>query len=461
MAQQKSSKGKRKRSSKRWSVTALPEHLQQVNLNAAGVDIGSDRHFAAVPVGRDKVSVREFGAFTADLLEVVAWFKQCGITTVAMESTGVYWIPLYDILEQHGFEVKLVDARQARNLPGRKSDVMDCQWLQQLHTYGLLRGAYRPHEQVCVVRGYVRQREMLVQTCSMHIQHMQKALQQMNLLLHNVVSDLTGVTGMKIIKAIIEGERDAKKLAQHRDRRCAHSATTIAKSLVGNFREEHLFALGQAVSLYETYQEKIAECEAALLKYLAARPSLTEAEPPAGDKPLRKRNYVRAGVDVRSELYRQAGVDLFQLPALGADHLLTLAGEVGFDMTPWPNQKHFTSWLALCSGTKKSNGKVLSRRTKRSANRAAHAFRMAAASLSRSKTALGAFYRRIRARVGAPQAVTATARKLAELYYTMLKHGAEYVEQGQEAYEMKFQERRLQSIQKQALKLGYQLTPAT
>jgi transposase len=458
MAQQKrSSKG----SNKRWSVRELPEHLEQVNLNAAGIDIGSDRHFAAVPVGRDTVSVREFGAFTGDLLELVAWLKQCRITTVALESTGVYWIPLYEILEQHGLEVKLVDARQAKNLPGRKSDVLDCQWLQKLHTYGLLAGAFRPPEQVCVVRGYVRQREMLVQSSSMTIQHMQKALQQMNLLLHNVVSDITGVTGLKILKAIIAGERDAKKLAHHRDRRCAHSAATIAKSLVGNYREEHLFALRQAVSLYETYQEKIAECEAALVKYLEGLPSHTAEEPPTGDRPVRKRDRLRAGVDVRSQLYRQAGVDLFRLPALGADHLLMLAGEVGFDMTPWPSQKHFTSWLALCPGTKKSNGKVLSRRTKRSANRAAHTFRLAAATLARSKTALGAFYRRIRARVGAPQAVTATARKLAELYYSLLKHGEEYVEYGQEAYEQKYRERRLQNIQKQALELGYHLTLAT
>ena len=450
----------RRKQPKKFQVTDLPEHLQQINLNAAGIDVGSDRHVVAVPAGRDEVSVREFGAFTTDLHALADWLTKCGITTVAMESTGVYWIPLFELLEQRGFEVKLVDARQVKNVSGRKSDVLDCQWLQQLHTYGLLSGAFRPTDQVCVLRGYMRQREMLVQASSMHIQHMQKALQQMNLLLHNVVSDITGLTGMKIIKAIIAGERDPKILARHRHERCQSSATTIAKSLVGNYREEHLFALTQAVSLYETYQTKIGECEAAIAGYLSSQSKCTDEEPPPGDKSTRNRDRLRGGVDVRSQLYRMTGVDLFNLPGLGADTLLTLAGEVGFDMTPWRSEKHFTSWLALCPGTKKSNGKVLSRKTKRSANRAAAAFRIAAASLTRSKTALGAFYRRIRVRVGPAEAITATARKLAVLYYSLLKHGSAYVEIGQTVYEQKYQQRRLHSIQKQALAMGYQLIPA-
>src|SRR6266542_1319216 len=251
------SKHKSKAKRKSFQVPKLPAQLQHMNLNAAGIDIGSEQHLVAVPEGRDPVSVREFGTFTTDLEALAAWLTKCGITTVAMESTGVYWIPLFLILEQRGFEVKLVDARQVKNVSGRKSDVLDCQWLQQLHTYGLLAGAFRPTDQICVLRGYMRQREMLVQASSMHIQHMQKALQQMNLLLHNVVSDITGLTGMKIIKAIIAGQRDAKVLAKHRTYRCQSSAATIAKSLVGNYREEHLFALSQAVSLYETYQAKI------------------------------------------------------------------------------------------------------------------------------------------------------------------------------------------------------------
>src|SRR5437016_5126766 len=306
----------RKKRSQKFQVTDLPPHLQHVNLNAAGIDIGSDQHWVAVPEGRDNVSVREFAAFTTDLLALADWLAQCGITTVAMEATGVYWIPLFELLERRGFEVKLVDARRVKNVPGRKSDVLDCQWLQQLHTYGLLAGAFRPADQHCILRGYMRQREMLVQASSMHIQHMQKALQQMNLLLHNVVSDITGVTGMKILKAIIAGERNPEALAKHRDARCRHSAATIAKSLVGNYREEHLFALTQAVSLYETYQAKIADCEAAIGRYLGSQPNRTDQEPPPEDKSVRNRDRLRGGVDVRSQLYKMTGADLFSLPGL-------------------------------------------------------------------------------------------------------------------------------------------------
>jgi transposase len=449
----------RKKRSKKFQVTDLPRHLQHVNLNAAGIDIGSDRHWVAVPEGRDRISVREFGAFTTDLEALADWLAQCGITTVAMESTGVYWIPLFEILERRGFEVKLVDARRVKNVPGRKSDVLDCQWLQQLHTYGLLAGAFRPADQHCILRGYMRQREMLVQASSMHIQHMQKALQQMNLLLHNVVSDITGVTGMKILKAIVAGERDPKTLAKHRDVRCLNSAATIAKSLVGNYREEHLFALTQAVELYETYQAKIEDCEAAIVRHLSTQSNCTDDSPPSSKKRNQTKNYVRANVDMRAQLFKLTGVDLFSISGLGADTLLTLAGEVGFDMTPWKSEKHFTSWLALCPGTRKSGGKTISRKTRRSSNRAAAAFRIAASTLLRSKTALGAFYRRIRTRVGAPEAVTATARKIAVLYYSLLKNGTSYVETGQAAYEQKYQQRRLKGMQKQALAMGYQLVP--
>ena len=283
----------------------LPAQLQHINLNAAGIDIGSERHMVAVPEGRDEVSVREFGTFTADLEALAAWLKKCGVTTVAMESTGVYWIPLFEVLERHGFEVKLVDARHVNNVSGRKTDVLDCQWIQQLHTYGLLAGAFRPPDEVCVLRSYLRQREMLTQTASMHIQHMQKALQQMNLLLHNVVSDITGVTGMKIIKAILAGERDPRVLARNRDERCKHSSATIAKSLVGNYREEHLFALRQAVDLYETYQAKIADCDEAIIKQLERQPDISDDGPPSADKHTKARDRVRSGVDVRELCIRK------------------------------------------------------------------------------------------------------------------------------------------------------------
>ncbi len=441
------------------SISNLPPHLQHINVNAAGIDIGSDRHLVAVPPGRDAVSVRQFGAFTADLHAIADWLEQCGVTTVAMESTGVYWIPLYEILEQRGFEVYLVDARRVKNVPGRKSDVLDCQWLQELHTYGLLEKAFRPAEEICVLRGYLRQKEMLVQTAAMHIQHMQKALQQMNLLLHNVVSDITGATGLRILRAIIAGERDPQVLAKERDPHCRNSGATIAKSLVGNYRPEHLFALRQAVELYDIYQTKIADCEAAIVTYLEQRNHRTEDEPPPPSKPIPARDRLRGGTDVQAQLYKMTGVDLFAIPGLAADTLLTLASEVGLDLSPWQSEKHFTSWLALCPGTKKSGRRVLSRKTRPSTNRAAQAFRMAAATQARAQTALGAFYRRIRARSGGREAITATAHKIARIFYAMLKNGTAFVEIGQAAYEQQFKERRLRSLTQQATALGYQLTP--
>lgn len=303
----------RMKKSKHFKVADLPTELRQINLDAAGIDVGSERHLVAVPVGRDEVAVREFQAFTTDLIALADWLKKCRITTIAMESTGVYWIPLFEILEQRGFTVKLVDARKTKNVSGRKSDVLDCQWLQTLHTYGLLEGAFRPVDEVCVLRGYIRQKEMLVQAASMHIQHMQKALQQMNLLLHNVVSDITGFTGMSIIKAIIAGERDPKVLAKHRDHRCRNSVRVIAKSLVGNYREEHLFALTQAVELYETYQAKINDCEQAIARFLGTWTMQTEDEPPPSPKSIPAVRRIRANIDLRSRLFKLTGVDLFSI----------------------------------------------------------------------------------------------------------------------------------------------------
>jgi transposase len=457
MSQQRSQKKRRRK----FKVQSLSQQLRHINVNAAGIDIGAEQHMVAVPEGRDQVAVREFGAFTSDLVALADWLAQCGVTTVAMESTGVYWIPLFELLERRGFEVKLVDARHVKNVSGRKSDVLDCQWLQQLHTYGLLAGAFRPPDEICVLRSYLRQKEMLTQTSSQHIQHMQKALQQMNLLLHNVVSDITGVTGMKIIKAIIAGERDPQVLASNRHELCHNSSETIAQSLVGNYREEHLFALRQAVELYETYQDKIADCEKEILAQLNSYPNTTDDQPPPPAKKINASARIRSGADVRQLLFQKSGVDLFAIPGLGADTLLTVTSEVGFDLTPWKTVKHFTSWLNLCPGTRISGGKVLSKKVKRKANRAAQAFRIAAATLGRSQTALGAFYRRIKARHGGQHAVTATAHKIARIYYTMLTAGTEYVAQGLQAYEQKYQERRVAHLERQAKALGMQLVPCT
>ena len=331
-------KGKKTRRARR-KLTSLPENLRSINLDAAGIDIGSEEHWVAVPEGRDERSVLRFGAFTEDLERLVDWLEKCEVTTVAMESTGVYWIPLYEVLERRGFEVHLVDARHVKNVPGRKTDVLDCQWLQQLHTFGLLKGAFRPADEISVLRSYVRQKEMLTQAASMHIQHMQKALQQMNVLLHNVVSDITGLTGMRIIKAIVAGERDSKKLASYRHENCHNTEETIAKSLKGNYREEHVFALKQAVELYDFYEGKIDECDTAIVGVLGRQPDVTDEELPPDGKNVRSRDRVRSGLDLRDKLFKMCGVDLFNVPGLAAEVLLVLASEVGFDMSPWRTEK--------------------------------------------------------------------------------------------------------------------------
>jgi transposase len=419
----------------------LPKHLEHLNEYAAGIDIGSKSHFVAVPEGVDQNPVREFSTFTGDLEELARWLISCGITTVAMESTGVYWIPVFEILESHGLEVKLVNARHVKNVPGRKSDVLDCQWLQQLHTYGLLRGAFRPVDQVCTLRAYVRQRSTLVRSAASYIQRMQKALTQMNLLLHNVVTDITGATGMRIIKAILDGKRDPDTLAAMRDVRCKQSAATIARSLKGNYRPEHLFSLRQAVELYEIYQTKIADCDRQILEQL-------KSFDPPDDMPR---------ITVEDALVRMSGVDLTSIDGIDTTTALKIVAEIGTDMSRWKSSKHFASWLGLSPGTKVSGGKVLSSATKPVANKAAQALRMAAFTLFNSKSALGAYLRRQRARLGAPKAITATAHKLARLVYAMFTQGTVYVDAGQQYYEERYRSRVVQNMKRKARELGYEL----
>ncbi len=436
----------------------LPPQLKRINLNAAGIDIGSEEHWAAVPPGRDPQAqdVRRFGAFTGDLCALADWLKRCEIETVAMESTGVYWISLYELLVERGFEVLLVDARRVKNVPGRKTDVLDCQWLQELHTYGLLRGAFRPADQVCILRSYLRHRSMLVAYASHHIQHMQKALEQMNLKLAHVVSDITGLTGMAIIKAILSGERDPVKLAKLRDPRCKNSEATVARALEGHYREEHLFALQQAVELVDFYQHQITACDCQIEACLQQFEDKS-TEIPLTARPRRRR---RTGVsfDARSYLYRITGVDLTQIDSIEANTALTVIGEIGLDLSRWPTEKHFGSWLGLAPGSKISGGKRLSSRTKPSANRAAAALRVAAQSLNQSQSALGAYFRRLKARLGAPKALTAAAYKLARILYRMLRHGAGYVDKGEAAYEERYRDRLLRNLKRRAAELGFQLT---
>jgi transposase len=426
----------------------LPKHLQHINPYAAGIDVGCRSHFVAVPEGSCEKPVREFSSFTDDLHQMADWLLDCGVSSVVMESTGIYWIPVFEILESRGLEVRLVNARHVKNVPGRKSDVLDCQWLQRLHSYGLLEGAFRPAEHVCTLRAYVRQRMNLVRYAASHIQHMQKALAQMNLQIANVVSDITGATGMRIIRAILDGQRDPLVLAGLRDRRCKNSESTIARSLHGNFRPEHLFSLKQAVDLYEFYQGQIAECDRQILHQLA---SFDTAEA-SGNGPGATRP-----ASLEEALQRMSGVDLTRIDGIDSNNALKIIAEVGIDMSRWKSSKHFASWLGLCPGTKVSGGKVLSAKSKPVANRAAAALRMAAFALFKSKSALGAYLRRQRSRLGAPKAITATAHKLARLVYTMLKHGTAYVDAGQEYYEERYRTRVVQNLKRKAQKLGFSL----
>lgn len=435
--------------------------LKPVNPGAAAIDIGSTMHMAAVNPASAQTPIRSFGTFTQDLHDLADWFKACGVTSVAMESTGVYWIPAYEILEQRGFEVILVNARYAKNVPGRKTDVSDAAWLRQLHSYGLLRGSFRPDAEIATLRAYLRQRERLVEYAAAHIQHMQKALMEMNLQLHHVVSDVTGATGMRIIRAIVAGERDPDVLAAHRDARCHASTATIRAALVGNYRAEHVFALTQALELYDTYQEKMRDCDR---KLEAATAGLTtRAAAPIGDPPkarVRTRQVNAPSFDVRAALYGVIGVDLTQIHGLGPSLALKLVGECGTDLRAWPTAKHFTSWLCLAPGNKISGGKLLSSRTRRSTSRAAALLRLAATTIGRSDTALGAFYRRLSARIGKAKAVTATARKIAVLFYNTLRHGMAYQDPGAAQYEERHRSRVLASLQRRAKALGYALQPA-
>jgi transposase len=384
------------RSSRRRRKDISPTHP-----DAAAIDIGATMHVAAVGPGRDPEPVRSFGTFTGDLQRLADWFAKCWIRTVAMESTGVYWIPAFEILDQRGFEVVLVNARDAKHVPGRKTDISDAQWLQRLHEYGLLRASFRPREEVVTLRAYLRQRERLLDFAASHIQHMQKALMQMNLQLHHVVADVTGVTGMAIIRAIVAGERDSAALASLRDPRCRAPVETIQQALTGNPREEHVFALGQALELYDAYQAKAAACDQrieavlARLREVAARPS---GKLPPARHTTRQPNAL--AFDVRAALHGLLGVDLTQIHGLGPYLALKLVGECGIDLSAWPDAKHFTSWLCLAPSNKISGGKVLSTGTGRSGSRAAALLRLAAVTVGRTETALGAFYRRLSARIG-------------------------------------------------------------
>ncbi len=436
--------------------------LKQININAAGLDIGAAEIWASVPEDRTSQPVQMFPTFTVDLHRLANWLEACGIETVAMESTGVYWIPIYDILQERGFQVYLVNARHIKNVTGRKSDVLDCQWIRQLHTYGLLNASFQPESDMRALRAYLRHRDNLIRYRSAHVQQMQKALHLMNLQMTNVISDITGQTGMQIIRTMVAGEHDPVKLAQYRDRRCRSSEDEIAKALTGYYRPEHLFTLKQALELYDFYNQQIQACDAEIeAQYSVIKPLFDKPLPPLPPPTKKHRRQGNAPqFDLRLYLYQLTGVDLTEIDGLEAVSIQTIISSVGLDMSHWPTDKHFAAWLRLAPNNDISGGKVLRRHTPKTQNRATRAFKMAAQSLSRSNSALGGFYRRMRAKHGGQKANTATAHKLARIFYHMLKNRQPYHDPGQDHYEQKYRERVISNLKRRAKDLGLELVPS-
>jgi len=436
------------------SINGLPV----INPRAAGIDIGSRFHVAAVPSALSDQPIQTFQAFTVDLKRMADWLVSIGIESVVMESTGVYWVPVFEVLESAGLDVIVANARETRSVPGRKSDINDAQWLQRLHACGLLRASFRPGRDIAALRAYLRHRERLLDYASAHIQHMQKALTFMNIQLHHVVQDITGATGMKIIRAIVGGERNPHVLAKFRDIRCKSSEETICSALVGNYQPEHVFALTQSLALYDFYQLRVDDCdmqiEQALTVLKAGQP---EPEHPMPKARHRTKQPNAVNFDVRTALYQLIGVDLTQIHGIGPFLALRLIAECGTDLSKWRTAKQFTSWLTLSPGCKISGGKVLSAHSRKSKNRLTAHLRLAAVTVGKTNTALGAFYRRLSARIGKAKAVTATARKIAVLFYNAMRFGMHYSDPGADQYEQKYRERVIKQLHRRAAEFGFEL----
>jgi transposase len=450
---------KKKAQKRRKKVVVELDSLAVVNPKAAGIDIGSQEHWVAVPPDRDEESVRCFSALTPGLNELADWLVKCGITTVAMESTGVYWVPLYEILEARGINVQLVNARHAHNVPGRKSDVLDCQWLLKLHAFGLLRGSFRPTAQIAALRTYLRQRDQLVDGASAEVQHMHKALTLMNVQLHMVISDITGQTGMEIIRAIVAGERDAKKLAAFRHGRCHASAETLAASLMGNFQPEHMLCLKQALDLYDSYQRLIADCDVAANTVLEELTKDLKVDRPAIGPSTKQRHKRDPAVDYRSPAYFLTGIDLTAIPGISAYSAICLISEIGTDMSKWPTGKAFGSWLRLTPRANITGGRVIDSRTMPGVGRAAELLRTAAVCASKTATAIGAFYRRMALRRDSGHAVIATAHKIARIVYAMIKKGTSFKAIDDATYNEQQRQRTIKRLKRTAHSMGLELVP--
>jgi len=436
--------------------------LERVNPGAAGIDCGSAEHYVAVPADRDPNPVRAFKTFTTDLHRLADWLTTCRVTTVAMEATGVYWIPLYEILEARGLVVILVNARHVKSVPGRKSDVTDCEWLRELHSVGLLRGSFRPAAEVAALRSYLRHRETLVRAAATVASRMEKALLQMNLQLHLVISDLVGATGLRILRDIVNGRTDPEQLAKHRDVRCQASEAEIAAALTGNYRPEHIFVLRSNLDLFDAYQQQIQVCDVELqqrLQELAAKTLPPEKALPPRRRSTRSKGRNEPRFEIRGPLHQLTGMDPTQINGIGPYNALRLISEVGTDMSRWPTPGHFTSWLTLAPRNKISGGRLLGSTTQPSANRAATIFRLAAVSVGRTQTALGAFYRRLIFRLGKAKATTATARKLAILFYRCMKGEIVYRDPGVNAYDLRYHAALVRRLRDRAHALGFVIVP--
>lgn len=428
--------------------------IKIINPDSAGIDIGASSHFVAVPDGRDTNTVKEFECYTPDIEKMIKWLKECKIKTIVMESTGSYWIPVFEMLEQAGFEVNLVDAHHVKNIRGRKSDVIDCQWLQQLHAHGLLAAAFRPADEIVELRSYLRHRSKLIESAATHINRMQKALTEMNLHLHNAISDITGVTGMGILHAILAGERDPEVLAKMRDPRCKQPESVIRKSLRGNYREEHLFTLKQELEAYEFYQKQIQECEEAIKKKVEMLSPLKDVASRKKTKKPRKYEYT---FDVATHLKELIGTDLTTIPGIDASSALKLISEIGTDIDRWPTVKHFCAWLGLCPGTRISGGRRISSHTSHNTNRAAKILRMSASGLYRNNSIFGAHLRRMKSRMGSVEATTATAHKMARTLYFMMVNKTDFQDSGGDYYDKLNKAKTLRYLRKKAQSLGYVL----